>query len=673
MKNKELKKIANTIRGLSIDAIQKANSGHPGLPLGMADVASVLFSEYLNFNPDDTTWINRDRFVLSGGHGSMLLYSLLHLFGYDVSLDDLKNFRQWGSKTPGHPEYRLTPGVETTTGPLGQGLANAVGMAWGESHLSAITRTKSKFGKGKERIIDHYTYVFAGDGDMEEGISHEVCSLAGHWGLDKLIVFYDYNNITIDGALSLSSSDDVRKRFESYGWHVLEIDGNNYKSIKTGIAESRKLNGKPKLIITNTTIGFGSPNKAGTSSVHGSPLGIEEIKLTKENLGIPQKEFFVSEEVKELCRLSITEKLENYNEWQEKYKQFSINHKKKSKLLNTILNGQFDEDVFALRDFDFPQSIATRSASLKVLERIFDHIPSLIGGSADLTPSNKTKTKTAVEFNKNDKKGRYIHFGIREHGMGAIMNGISLYNGFIPYGGTFLVFSDYMRPAIRMAALMEIGTIFVFTHDSIGLGEDGPTHQPIEQLNALRMIPNNIVFRPMDANETAIAWKMALKNRKSPVCIALSRQNLPVYLRKRGAFATADKAEFGGYVLTQDKNYNIILIASGSEVQIAVEAKKMLNQRGIKVRVVSMPSQELFDRQPNSYKNQVIHPKCKNIIAIEAGNTMSWKKYVGDKGLVIGTDHFGASAPYDVLYKKYGLTAENVAQKAVSLIKSNKV
>ena len=669
MKKKELKLIANTIRGLSIDAIQKANSGHPGLPMGMADVASVLFSEYLKFNPAEPHWLNRDRFVLSGGHGSMLLYSLLHLFGYDLSLEDIKNFRQWGSKTPGHPEYKHTPGVETTTGPLGQGLANGVGMAIAQSHLSKLTETKNKSKDKKSKLIDHYIYVFAGDGDMEEGISHEVCSLAGHLGLDKLIVFYDYNNITIDGKLNLSSNDNVRERFEAYNWDILEIDGHNYKSIKKGIEMAQASVGKPKLIITKTNIGYGSPNKAGTSGVHGSPLGKEEVKLTKENLGIPLKDFYVPKDVYGLTKKVVEKNKNEYNRWVAHYDKFSKKHKKKFALLDKILNKKFDAGLLDWKTFDFPDKIATRSASLKVLEKIFDFIPSLIGGSADLTPSNKTKTKNAIDFTKDSGKGNYIHYGIREHGMAAIMNGIALYSGFIPYGGTFLVFSDYMRPAIRMAALMGIQTVFVFTHDSIGLGEDGPTHQPVEHISSLRLIPNLVNFRPMDAAETVIGWKIAIERKAGPVSLILSRQNLPVYLRKRGAFADAAKAEKGAYVLTQDRNYQIILIASGSEVEIAVNAKKQLNVQGIKVRVVSMPSQELFEMQPNRYKNSVLPPSFKQIIAIEAGSTMSWRKYVGDQGKIIGLNHFGASAPYAVLYENYNIKVEHIVELAMTMVK----
>lgn len=669
MKKKELRLVANTIRALSIDAIQKANSGHPGLPMGMADVASVLFSEYLKFNPKDPNWLNRDRFVLSGGHGSALLYSVLHLFGYDLSLGDLENFRQWDSKTPGHPEYGKTDGVETTTGPLGQGFANGVGMAIGETHLSSLMKNKAN-GKS-DNIINHNTFVFVGDGDMEEGISHEVASLAGHFGLGKLVVFYDYNNITIDGDISLSSSDDVRKRFKAYGWEILEIDGHDYNQIREAI-ELSKLNKKqPTLVITKTTIGYGSPNKAGTSDVHGSPLGEEEIELTKANLGLCLEKFFVSDEVYKLTDKVVESREKKYNKWSQKFNEFKKNNKKKVKLLNKIANKEYDENIFDVTNFEFPEKIATRSASLIILNKIFNKIPSLIGGSADLTPSVKTKTKDVEVFNSKNRKGRYIHYGIRELGMAGIMNGLSLYSGYIPYGGTFMVFSDYFRPSLRMAALMGLQSIFVLTHDSIGLGEDGPTHQPIEQLASLRLIPNTVNFRPMDASETLIGWKVALKRKNGPTNLLLSRQNLPVYARKRGAFAQADKAENGGYVVTQDRQFQIILIASGSEVEIAVNAKKILNSKGIKVRVVSMPSQELFDQQSRTYQNSVLYPKCNLRIAVEAGHTSSWYKYVGEKGRVIGIDDFGASAPYQVLYEKFGITAENVAMNAIDMIKKS--
>ncbi len=656
MKNNELKAIANTIRGLSIDAIQKANSGHPGLPLGMADVASVLFSKYMKFNPDSPDWMGRDRFVLSGGHGSMLLYSLLHLFGYDVSIEDIKNFRQWGSKTPGHPEYGHTSGVETTTGPLGQGFANSVGMAIGQLHLQEIIDKKHN------SLFDNRIYVFLGDGDLEEGISHEVASLAGHLKLDKLIVFYDSNDITIDGKLGLSCSDDAINRFKSYGWNTLEIDGHDYDSIDKGIESALNCTDKPTILITKTVIGYGSPNKAGTSSVHGSPLGEEELLLTKANLGISEEKFFVSKDVYDLTSSVVNKNKDYFLSWNEKFEAF-----KKSddyELFKKITNKNFDTKLLDLNNFDFPDSIATRAASAMVLNKMFDKTPSLIGGSADLTPSNNTKAKGVVPFSAEDRKGRYLHYGIREHGMAGIMNGLALYNGFVPFGGTFLVFSDYMRPSIRMAALMKLQSIFIFTHDSIGLGEDGPTHQPVEQIASLRLIPNVINFRPMDANETVVAWKVAMENHTSPTNIILSRQKLPVIK----GLASAENATKGAYVLTEDSDYKVILMASGSEVQTVLEAKEALNKRGIKVRVVSIPSMELFDKQSEAYRNSVIDSNCSARVAVEAAKPDSWYKYVGEKGIVIGVNHFGASAPYEKLYQEFGITSENIVEKALTLV-----
>ena len=657
MNKDHLKKIANTVRGLSIDAIQKANSGHPGLPLGMADVAAVLFNEALQFNPANPSWFNRDRFVLSGGHGSMLLYSLLHLYGYKVSMDDLKEFRQWGSITPGHPEYRDTPGVETTTGPLGQGLANAVGMALGEALLA------SKYKDANGSVIDHYTYAMAGDGDLEEGVSHEACSFAGHNKLSKLIVFYDSNNITIDGNTNLSFSEDITERFISYSWDVQQVNGHDYDEIKHAI-DKAKQSDTPSIIICHTIIGFGSPNKAGSEESHGAPLGKEEVLLTKKQLGIPADEFYVSKEVYEITRqmLAKGEKLEK--EWQHRFDNFLSFNPEKGKELKTRLNGLLPE--FELPEFEPGGSIASRSASAKVIEKIVDHIPSLIGGSADLSPSNKTKVKSQQSCSANEMNCNYIHYGVREFGMGAIMNGLALYGGFIPYGGTFFIFSDYMRSAIRMSALMDLKVIYVFTHDSIGLGEDGPTHQPIEQLSSLRAIPKLTTFRPADANETAVGWRIALNNN-GPTALVLSRQNLKTieYQQGNNSIGSADS---GGYIVNGDDEYDIIIIATGSELGIALDAKKLLNDKNIKVRVVSMPSQEIFDKQTEAYKNMILPPDSRVRLAVEAGSTQSWYKYVGIDGDVIGMDSFGASAPAEVLFEKFGFTAENVAAKAVALL-----
>ncbi|RLD51919.1 MAG: transketolase [Bacteroidetes bacterium] len=659
--NTDLMKLtANTIRGLSIDAIQKANSGHPGLPMGMADVASVLFNEHLKFNPKNPNWFDRDRFVLSGGHGSMLLYSLLHLYGYDLSMDDIKEFRQWHSKTPGHPEVQDTAGVETTTGPLGQGLANAVGMALAESIIAAKYNTDTE-------IINHYTFTMAGDGDLEEGISHEVCSFAGHNKLGKLILFYDSNHITIDGNTSLTYSDDVKKRFESYHWQVLEINGQNYNEIHKAISKAKAENDKPTIIICNTTIGFGSPNKAGTSGIHGSPLGEEEIILTKENLGISTEKFYVPQEVYDFTQETIKKGIEAERIWNINFESYKDNNKDAAKELQNLIEGKIPD--FKISEFEAGTKLATRASSGKVIEELAEQLPMLIGGSADLTPSNKTKAKSQSEYSPNNRWGNYIHYGIREFGMAAVMNGIALHGGLIPYGGTFFVFSDYMRSAMRMAALMGIRVIYVLTHDSIGLGEDGPTHQPVEHLSSLRVIPNMTVFRPMDANETAAAWKLALNNTEGPSTLVLTRQGLTTVKRNGRDFADISNAEKGAYAVSDDVDFDVILMASGSEVEIALEAKERLNKDGIEVRVISFLSQELFDKQSDDYKKTILPSYADKRIAVEAGSSMSWYKYVGDKGKIIGIDNFGASAPYEVLYEKYGITAEAVYNAAKKLLK----
>ena len=655
-----IKLTANTIRGLSIDAIQKANSGHPGLPMGMADVASVLFNEHLKFNPKNPNWFDRDRFVLSGGHGSMLLYSLLHLYGYDLSMDDIKEFRQWHSKTPGHPEVQDTAGVETTTGPLGQGLANAVGMALAESIIAAKYNTDTE-------IINHYTFTMAGDGDLEEGISHEVCSFAGHNKLGKLILFYDSNHITIDGNTGLTYSDDVKKRFESYHWQVLEINGQNYNEIHKAISKAKAENDKPTIIICNTTIGFGSPNKAGTSGIHGSPLGEEEIILTKENLGISTEKFYVPQEVYDFTQETIKKGIEAERIWNINFESYKDNNKDAAKELQNLIEGKIPD--FKISEFEAGTKLATRASSGKVIEELAEQLPMLIGGSADLTPSNKTKAKSQSEYSPNNRWGNYIHYGIREFGMAAVMNGIALHGGLIPYGGTFFVFSDYMRSAMRMAALMGIRVIYVLTHDSIGLGEDGPTHQPVEHLSSLRVIPNMTVFRPMDANETAAAWKLALNNTEGPSTLVLTRQGLTTVKRNGRDFADISNAEKGAYAVSDDVDFDVILMASGSEVEIVLEAKERLNKDGIEVRVVSFLSQELFDKQSDDYKKTILPSYADKRIAVEAGSSMSWYKYVGDKGKIIGIDNFGASAPYEVLYEKYGITAEAVYNAAKELLK----
>ena len=654
--------IANTIRGLSVDGVAAANSGHPGMPLGMADVCAVLWSEHMNFNPKNPKWLNRDRFILSAGHGSMLIYSLLHLYGYDLSIDDLKAFRQWGSKTPGHPENFVTAGVETTTGPLGQGVANAVGFALAEASLAA------RYNREGSEIIDHYTYVVAGDGCLQEGISHEACSFAGHNKLGKLIMLYDSNNITIDGPTHISFTEDTRKRFEAYGWQVLEIDGHDYDQINAAIAEAKKEKSKPSIIICKTIIGFGSPNRAGTSKAHGEPFPAEEIELMKEKLGLPKdKSFFVPDEISDL-RAKTQEKGESLeNQWNELWENYKNKNQEAAKELENSIKGEISKEALDIPQFGSEKAIATRSASGTVLNHIAKYIPQLMGGSADLTPSNNTLPAGEESFSPENPKGRYIRYGVREHGMAAIMNGMALHGGVLPYSGTFFVFSDYMRPAMRMSALMEQQVVYVLTHDSIGLGEDGPTHQPEAHLWAYRMIPNMTVIRPMDANETAEAWKSALKNKKGPTCLVLTRQNLPVYDRAGLGWAESEEAQKGGYVLCEDKDFEAIIIATGSEVELAVEAKAKLNEQGVKVRIVSMPSTNIFDEQPQEYKESVLPKNILKRVAVEAGVTLGWYKYVGLEGRVIGLDRFGASAPYKTLYKEFGITTDAIVEAVNSL------
>jgi len=654
--------IANTIRGLSVDGVAAANSGHPGMPLGMADVCAVLWSEHMNFNPKNPKWLNRDRFILSAGHGSMLIYSLLHLYGYDLSMDDLKAFRQWGSKTPGHPENFVTAGVETTTGPLGQGVANAVGFALAEASLAA------RYNREGSEIIDHYTYVVAGDGCLQEGISHEACSFAGHNKLGKLIMLYDSNNITIDGPTHISFTEDTRKRFEAYGWQVLEIDGHDYDQINAAIAEAKKEKSKPSIIICKTIIGFGSPNRAGTSKAHGEPFPAEEIELMKEKLGFPKdKSFFVPDEISDL-RAKTQEKGESLeNKWKELWENYKNKNQEAAKELENSIKGEISKEALDIPQFGSEKAIATRSASGTVLNHIAKYIPQLMGGSADLTPSNNTLPAGEESFSPENPKGRYIRYGVREHGMAAIMNGMALHGGVLPYSGTFFVFSDYMRPAMRMSALMEQQVVYVLTHDSIGLGEDGPTHQPEAHLWAYRMIPNMTVIRPMDANETAEAWKSALKNKKGPTCLVLTRQNLPVYDRAGLGWAKSEEAQKGGYVLCEDKDFEVIIIATGSEVELAVEAKAKLNEQGVKVRIVSMPSTNIFDEQSQEYKESVLPKNILKRVAVEAGVTLGWYKYVGLEGRVIGLDRFGASAPYKTLYKEFGITTDAIVEAVNSL------
>ncbi|MBW1730693.1 MAG: transketolase [Deltaproteobacteria bacterium] len=656
----------NTIRMLSADCVQQANSGHPGMPMGAAPMAYVLWTKFLRHNPKNPRWPDRDRFVLSAGHGSMLLYSLLYLTGYDLALEDLKNFRQWGSKTPGHPEYGITPGVETTTGPLGQGFANGVGMAMAERHLAA------RFNKPGAEVVDHYTYAIVSDGDLMEGISHEAASLAGHLRLGKLIYLYDDNRISIEGSTDITFTEDRCARFEAYGWHVQKVeDGNDLEAIEKAIEEAKAETERPSLIAVRTHIGFGSPGKQDDPSAHGEPLGTEEIVKTKENLGWPtDPSFYVPQEVLDHFRQALSKGAQLERQWQEKLNTYENAYpelaKKFMKWVQGVLPDDWDECIPSFEPD--PKGIATRVASGTVLNALADKIQNLMGGSADLGPSNKTLIKSSRDYQVGAYDGRNLRFGVREHAMGAILNGMALHGGIIPYGGTFLVFSDYMRPSIRLAALMGLKVIYVFTHDSIGLGEDGPTHQPIEQLSTLRAIPNLTVIRPADANETARAWKMALELKDSPVALALTRQAVPILDRNK--CSPADGLEKGAYILKQwgEGDPEIILIGTGSEVHLALEAAETVNDKGITVRVVSMPSWELFDKQSEDYKEEVLPSSVWARIAIEAGSTYGWHKYVGQKGRIIGIDRFGASAPYKILYKEFGLTAEQIANEALFLI-----
>lgn len=653
MKNtiKDLQHAANIVRGLSMDGVQKANSGHPGLPMGAADFATVLWTQFLNHNPKNPTWANRDRFVLSGGHGSMLLYSLLHLSGYDVSINDLKDFRQWGSKTPGHPELGDTPGVETTTGPLGQGIGNAVGMALAEVSLAA------RYNKPGHKVVDHFTYVVAGDGDMQEGVSHEVSAFAGHNKLGKLILLYDDNNITIDGRTELSFSEDVIKRYEGYGWHTQQVDGHDVEAIYAAIEKAKDATDKPSFIACKTIIGKGSPNKQDTSHVHGSPLGAEEIELAKKGLGLPNEDFYVSNQAKNVFGAAINTGAEKENKWNDLFDSYKSSFPELAEQLLSL--DVLDVKKLKIEPFETGQSMATRSASGAVLNQIAKQMPSLLGGSADLTPSNNTFPKGEESYSTETTTGRYVHYGVREFGMGAIMNGLALHGGVLPYAGTFFVFSDYMRPAMRMAALMGLQVVYVLTHDSIGLGEDGPTHQPVAHLTSLRAIPNMNVIRPADANETIEAWKSALSNTTGPTCLVLTRQGLPVLETSQ-----VERASRGGYIYDEDERFDTIIIGTGSELELAIEAKKELNSKGKKVRIVSMPCTDIFDTQDAGYRDSVLPSNCVKRIAVEAGSTLGWYKYVGLQGKVIGLDRFGASAPYKTLYEKFGITVEKVVEAA---------
>lgn len=675
----------NTIRTLSIDAVQKANSGHPGLPLDAAPMGYVLWTRYLKHNPSNPKWYDRDRFVLSAGHGSMLLYSLLHLTGYPLSLDEIKNFRQWGSLTPGHVERHLDTGVEVTTGPLGQGFGNAVGMAIAEAYLAA------RYNRPDFKIIDHFTYAIVSDGDLMEGVGSESASLAGHLKLGKLIYLYDNNHITLSAATQITFTEERAERFASYGWHTQIIeDGNDLEAIDHAIKVAREETQAPSIILIRTHIGFGSPHKQDTFEAHGSPLGDEEVKLTKQNLGWPvEPPFYVPKDAQNHFRHCIEKGKKAEAEWKAKFAAYEKKYPELAKELKQLMNDELPKGWNSgIPEFPAdPKGIATRVASGKVLQAISQKLPGMIGGSADLNPSTFTELKGMGDFENPSTAvgdmqgssgggwnyaGRNIHYGVREHAMGAISNGLATFEGIIPFASTFLAFSDYMRPPIRLAALMHLQVIYVFTHDSIGLGEDGPTHQPIEQVVSLRAIPNLTVIRPGDANETAVAWQVAVERRADPTALILTRQNVPTLNRKK--YASAEGVRKGGYVLADapQGKPQLILIATGSELGLIVAAQQKLEEEKIAVRLVSMPSWELFEEQTQEYRDSVLPPSISARLAVEAGTSLGWSRYVGDKGDVIGIEHFGASAPASVLMREYGFTVENVCERAKKLLKKMK-
>ena len=661
---------ANAIRALSMDAVQQANSGHPGAPMGMADIAEVLWNDFLNHNPNDPNWANRDRFVLSNGHGSMLIYSLLHLSGYELPLSELKQFRQMHSKTPGHSEYGYTPGVETTTGPLGAGLSNAVGMAIAEKALAA------QFNKESFDIVDHYTYCFMGDGCLMEGISHEACSLAGTLGLGKLIAFWDDNGISIDGHVEGWFTDDTAKRFDSYGWHVIkDIDGHDPEQIASAIAQAKQVSDKPTLLCCKTVIGFGSPNKSGSHDCHGSPLGDDEITAARKFLNLPNEAFSISDDIYAHwdAKQSGNKK---QKQWQQLFSDYTKSHPELAKEFERrVIKRTLPESFEAIANNYIAQcnndaaNIASRKASQNTIEAFAPHLPELLGGSADLAGSNLTLWSGSKGISADDASGNYLFYGVREFGMSGIMNGISLHSGFINYGATFLMFMEYARNAVRMSALMGIQNIFVYTHDSIGQGEDGPTHQPIEQLANLRMTPNLVTWRPCDAVETAVSWKNAIQNQQQPTALIFSRQGLSHQPRSAQQISDIEK---GGYILSEsNKAPELILIATGSEVDLAMQAAKELTAQGVAVRVVSMPSTTLFDLQSDDYKQSVLPNSVANRIAIETSHQDYWLKYVGLQGKVIGMSTFGESAPGNVLLEHFGFTTKNVVSTAQALIKAN--
>jgi len=652
----------NTIRTLAMDGVQKAKSGHPGMPMGMADAAFVLWTKFLRHSPSHPEWPDRDRFVLSAGHGSMLLYSLLHLFGYPVTLEDLKSFRQWGSCTPGHPERCPEHGIETTTGPLGQGFGNGVGMALAERMLAADYSVEG------EEVVGHHTYGIVSDGDLMEGISHEAASLAGHLKLGRLIYLYDDNEISIEGSTDLAFTEDVGKRFEAYGWQVLRVDGHDRGAVAEAIAQAQEERERPSLIVCRTHIAKGSPNKQDTAASHGEPLGEEEVKATKEALGWPvEPAFFVPEVVRELFAARRRELDREAEAWQQRFGRWQQAHPELAERWRRQMEGEIPEGLgVRLPRYEPGKEAATRNASGDALQVLSAELPGLVGGSADLAPSTKTLVKAERDCQHDCYAGRNLRFGVREHAMGAMMNGMSLHGGFIPYGGTFLVFADYMRPAIRLAAMMGRQVVYVFTHDSVFVGEDGPTHQPVEQAMSLRAIPGLVVIRPADAAETAVAWMVALERRENPTALLLTRHNVPVL--DRGELAPAEMLRRGGYVLLDGADPEMILIATGSEVHVAVGAARLLAAEGRRVRVVNMASWELFEEQAEEYRRSVLPPVVEKRMSVEAGITMGWERYVGLQGLKQGIDHFGASAPWKVIAAKWGFTAEGVAERARGLL-----
>ncbi len=657
----------NTIRFLAADAVQAANSGHPGLPMGAAPMAYVLWTQHLQHSPQNPSWANRDRFILSGGHGSMLLYALLHLTGYDLPLDELRNFRQWGSRTPGHPEAHLTPGVETTTGPLGQGFANGVGMAMAEAHLAA------RFNKpDAPAIIDHYTYAIVTDGDLMEGVASEAASLAGHLKLGKLIYLYDDNHISIDGSTDLAFTENRVARFAAYGWHTQTVaDGNDQAALNDALKVARKVTDKPSLIAIRTIIGFGAPNKQDTSKVHGEPLGEEELAAAKRNLGWPEDaRFLIPGDVLEHMRTAIEEGAEHESSWEQNFAAYREQYPAAAAEYERIMRGELPPDWQAQLPTFEPddKGMATRNASGTVINALAPVVPELIGGSADLAPSNKTLINGEPDFQAGNYGGRNLRFGVREHAMGSILNGLAIHGGLIPYGATFLIFYDYMRPPIRLAALSGFRPIIIFTHDSIGLGEDGPTHQAVEQLAGLRAVPNLICIRPGDANEVVEAWRMALQNDHGPTCLILTRQSMPTLDRSK--FAPAAGLQQGAYILSEAEGSEpeVILIGTGSEVSLALTAQNLLLEMGVRARVVSMPSWELFALQSQEYRDSVLLPNVRARVAVEAGSSFGWHRWVGDGGAIVAVDRFGASAPWQEIYEQYGLTAENVKSKALQVL-----